>query len=86
MQIRRPRGITVPQLMVVTAIGFLGGVYIWQPLILKYRNESKSGDSSNETSQTTPATTTSTKCEHFLNNTQFVHPINLLFLFKLYFR
>lgn len=40
MRIRRPRGITVQQLMVVTAIGFLGGVYIWKPLILKYRAES----------------------------------------------
>lgn len=39
MRIRRPRGITVQQLMVVTAIGFLGGVYIWKPLILKYRAE-----------------------------------------------
>lgn len=39
MRIRRPRGVTVQQLMVVTAIGFLGGVYIWKPLILKYRAE-----------------------------------------------
>jgi len=41
MQIRRPRGVTVPQLMVVTAIGVLGGIYIWQPLILKYKNDKK---------------------------------------------
>lgn len=86
MQIRRPRGVTVPQLMVVTAIGFLGGVYIWQPLILKYKNESKSGNSSNETSQTAPVkTTTGTKFEHFSNIILFLHKINLFF-FKLYFR
>lgn len=42
MQIRRPRGITTQQLMVVTAIGFLGGVYIWKPLILKWKNEENS--------------------------------------------
>ncbi|XP_054745171.1 uncharacterized protein LOC129249396 [Anastrepha obliqua] len=39
MRIRRPRGVTVQQLMVVTAVGFLGGVYIWKPLILKFRSE-----------------------------------------------
>lgn len=41
MHIRRPRGITVQQLMVVTALGFLGGVYIWQPLIVKWKKENK---------------------------------------------
>lgn len=67
MQIRRPRGVTVPQLMIVTAIGFLGGVYIWQPLIIKYKNESKAENTNNETSQTETAatpTTTSTKCDN----------------------
>lgn len=66
MQIRRPRGVTVPQLMIVTAIGFLGGVYIWQPLIIKYKNESKSENTNNETSQTVTAAapTTSTKCDN----------------------
>lgn len=39
MQIRRPRGVTVTQLMVVTAVGFLGGVYIWKPLITKWKND-----------------------------------------------
>lgn len=42
MQIRRPRGVTVPQLMVVTAIGIIGGVYIWRPLIVKWKGESNS--------------------------------------------
>lgn len=37
MYIRRPRGVTVPQLMVVTVIGFLGGIYIWKPLLLSYK-------------------------------------------------
>lgn len=66
MQIRRPRGVTVPQLMIVTAIGFLGGVYIWQPLIIKYKNESKSENTNNETSQAVAAATptTSTKCDN----------------------
>lgn len=67
MQIRRPRGVTVPQLMIVTAIGFLGGVYIWQPLIIKYKNESKAENTNNETSQAVTAatpTTTSTKCDN----------------------
>lgn len=42
MQIRRPRGITVQQLMVVTALGVLGGVYIWQPLIVTWKKEKSS--------------------------------------------
>lgn len=54
MQIRRPKGVTVPQLMVVTAIGVLGGIYIWQPLILKYKNEKKT-EEGNDT-PTTPTT------------------------------
>lgn len=66
MQIRRPRGVTVPQLMVVTAIGFLGGVYIWQPLILKYKNDSKSENTNNETSEAVAAATTSTKCDNII--------------------
>jgi len=63
MQIRRPRGVTVPQLMVVTAIGLLGGIYIWQPLILKYKNEKK-------TEAETPAVTETsgtTKLARILN-------------------
>jgi len=43
MKIRRPRGVTVPQLMIVTAIGFLGGVYIWKPLLTRYNIENKIG-------------------------------------------
>lgn len=54
MQIRRPRGVTVPQLMVVTALGVLGGVYIWQPLILKYKNDNKSDGEPAGTEATTP--------------------------------
>lgn len=39
MQIRRPRGVTVTQLMVVTVVGFLGGVYIWKPLFSKWKSD-----------------------------------------------
>lgn len=60
MQIRRPRGVTVPQLMLVTAIGFLGGVYIWKPLILKYKNENQpeNSEAPTATNSTTAATIT----------------------------
>lgn len=62
MHIRRPRGITVQQLMVVTALGFLGGVYIWQPLIVKWKKDnSDKKDQIPETlsTPTTVATNTS---------------------------
>lgn len=62
MQIRRPRGITVPQLMVITALGVLGGVYIWQPLIVKWKKENS--DKKEQTTGTItagPATETSAK-------------------------
>ncbi|XP_075151632.1 uncharacterized protein LOC142225691 isoform X2 [Haematobia irritans] len=53
MQIRRPRGVTTQQLMVVTAVGFLGGVYIWKPLILKWKNESSSSNNTSTVETTT---------------------------------
>ena len=61
MHIRRPRGITVQQLMVVTALGFLGGVYIWQPLIVKWKkdNSDKKDQIPETLSTTTVATNTS---------------------------
>lgn len=62
MQIRRPRGITVQQLMVVTALGFLGGVYIWQPLIVKWKKENSSkNEQKSETITASAATETSSK-------------------------
>lgn len=57
MQIRRPRGVTVPQLMVVTAVGFLGGVYIWKPLILRFKDENKAQNSETPTTTATPTPT-----------------------------
>lgn len=39
MRIRKPGGISTTQLLIVTAVGFIGGVYIWQPLLLKLRKE-----------------------------------------------
>lgn len=35
MRIRKPRGITTTQLMITTLVGVIGGVYIYQPLILE---------------------------------------------------
>ncbi|XP_017464712.1 PREDICTED: uncharacterized protein LOC108358080 [Rhagoletis zephyria] len=63
MRIRRPRGITVQQLMIVTAVGFLGGVYIWKPLILKYRAESEdpTGESVKESASTVSSSVLPTK-------------------------
>lgn len=63
MQIRRPRGVTIPQLMVVTVIGVLGGVYIWQPLLIKYRNEQKA-EKANDTAEATTTTTNPTKSDN----------------------
>lgn len=39
MRIRKPRNITGSQIVVATIIGILGGVYIWQPLLLRYRKQ-----------------------------------------------
>jgi len=38
-RIRKPRNISVPQLMLVTVLGVAGGFYIYRPLILNYRKE-----------------------------------------------
>lgn len=42
MRIRKPRGFSTIQLMVVTVVGFAGGVYIWQPLFQSLQPSSKS--------------------------------------------
>jgi hypothetical protein len=42
--IPRPRGLSFPQLALVTVVGVLGGIYIWRPLIaehLKKQQEEK---------------------------------------------
>lgn len=68
MQIRRPRGITTQQLMVVTAIGFLGGVYIWKPLILKWKKEEGNKDSASNDQEVSPKLVpiASTSCSMFV--------------------
>lgn len=33
MRIRKPRGITRGQIVLVTVLGVFGGVYIWRPLV-----------------------------------------------------
>lgn len=60
MQIRRPRGITVQQLMVVTALGFLGGVYIWQPLIVKWKKDNSDKKDQIPETLSTPTVATNT--------------------------
>lgn len=37
MRIRKPRGISTVQLMVVTGVGFGAGIYIWKPLFENLR-------------------------------------------------
>lgn len=39
MRIRKPAGISTTQLLIATVIGFGGGVYIWQPLLIKLKKE-----------------------------------------------
>lgn len=39
MRIRKPRNISTIQLMVVSAVGILGGVYIYKPLVLQYKSD-----------------------------------------------
>lgn len=46
IRIPKPRGITTVQLMVVTLIGFGGGIYIWKPLFLSLRSQQSDGVSS----------------------------------------
>ncbi|KAG8228448.1 hypothetical protein J437_LFUL009099 [Ladona fulva] len=41
MYIRRPRGVSFVEIALVTVLGFFGGIYIWKPLILEYRNKHK---------------------------------------------
>lgn len=36
LRIRKPRGVTTGQLVLVTILGVFGGVYIWKPLIIEY--------------------------------------------------
>lgn len=39
LRVRKPAGLSTIQLMVVTVIGFAGGVYIWKPLLQSYRKD-----------------------------------------------
>lgn len=36
MRIYKPRGVTKGQVVLVTILGFFGGVYIWKPLLDEY--------------------------------------------------
>lgn len=79
MQIRRPRGITVQQLMVVTALGFLGGVYIWQPLIVKWKKEnSAKNEQKTETNTASIATETSAKSVFLMKFYYILNENNIL--------
>ncbi|KAK7793030.1 hypothetical protein R5R35_004461 [Gryllus longicercus] len=39
IRIRRPRGFSWVDLLVVSAAGIFAGSYIWKPLLLKYKEE-----------------------------------------------
>lgn len=39
MRIRKPRGLTTGQIALVTILGVFGGVYVWKPLLLRYKTE-----------------------------------------------
>lgn len=54
LRIRKPRGISTVQLMVVTLIGFAGGIYIWKPLFLALSPQQQQTDITKST--TTSAT------------------------------
>lgn len=36
MRIRKPKHVTIPQLAVVTAVGVIGGIYIYKPLFERF--------------------------------------------------
>lgn len=36
LRIRKPRGITKGQVVLVSILGVYGGVYIWKPMLLEY--------------------------------------------------
>lgn len=62
MRIRKPAGISTTQLLIVTAVGFIGGVYIWQPLLLKLKKEKEPNLTLSEIS---PAAEKSAECEYY---------------------
>lgn len=39
IRIRKPRGISTIQLLVVSVVGLVGGVYIWKPLFQNLRRQ-----------------------------------------------
>lgn len=51
MRIRRPRGITNTQILVVSTVGILGGVYIWKPLLERWKLEDKTTKASKQGKQ-----------------------------------
>ncbi|MPC16551.1 hypothetical protein E2C01_009380 [Portunus trituberculatus] len=32
-------GVTIPQLAIISCVGILGGIYIWKPLLIRYKTE-----------------------------------------------
>lgn len=43
-RIRKPRGLTTGQLVLVTVLGVFGGVYIWKPLLVQYYGPKNVGE------------------------------------------
>jgi len=39
LKIRKPKNFSIGQVLIVSVIGILTGVYIWQPLIVKHKKE-----------------------------------------------
>lgn len=56
IRIRKPRGISLVQLMVVSVVGLVGGIYIWKPLFQELRRQ-KNEESSSSPTATVPAPT-----------------------------
>jgi len=37
--LKKPRGFTLPQVALVATLGVFGGIYIWKPLLIKFKIE-----------------------------------------------
>lgn len=61
LRIPKPRGFTTIQLMVVTALGFGGGVYIWKPLIEGLQQDRAAALLATEAAKSKAATTSEAK-------------------------
>lgn len=56
IRIRKPRGISTIQLMVVSVVGLIGGIYIWKPLFVNLRREQNDDKASTSVAAVVPTT------------------------------